>query len=92
MSAVDVTIDDWDKWTDDEIIDRHRCLLIPNDEIGVMRRTAGQSGPEGWILANINPATEDDVRKGIAPELGVPSRCLAIMIRFCPFCGIALAG
>jgi hypothetical protein len=87
---VGVTIDDWAEWTDDEIVEHHRCSLIPNDEIGVLRRAAGPSGPEGWILANIEPATEDDVRKGVAPELGVPSHCLAIVIHFCPFCGIGL--
>ena len=90
MSEVDVTIDDRAEWTGDEIVDRHQCSLIPNNEIGVLRRTAGESGSEGWVLANIEPATEDDVRKGIAPRLGVPSLCLAIMIHFCPFCGITL--
>jgi hypothetical protein len=89
-AEVDVTIDDWADWTGDEIIERHRCSLIPFEETGVLRRATGPTEHAGWILAFITPATEDDVRNGRAPSLGVPSRCLAIGISFCPFCGIVL--
>lgn len=85
-----VTIDHWTEWTDEEIVDRHQCPTSSNLEIGILRRTDSESGPAAWILASIEPATEEDVRKGVAPELGVPSRCTALTINYCPFCGAQL--
>ena len=91
MSHPAVTIDDWSEWTDDQILARHQCSGNQNTEIGVLHRGSTEAGPPGWILAIIEPADEDDVRRGIAPEVGVPSQCTALAIRFCPFCGDLLA-
>ena len=90
MSEPTVTIDDWSEWTDDEILARHLCSENQNTEIGILHRGTSDAGTPGWILAIIEPATEDDVRKGVAPELGVPSQCISIAIHFCPFCGASL--
>ena len=87
MSEHTVTIDDWTEWTDDEILARHECSGNQNTEIGILHRGRSDAGPAGWILAIIEAADEDDVRKGVAPELGVPSQCISIQIGFCPFCG-----
>jgi hypothetical protein len=88
--ARDSLIDDWSEWTGEAVVDRHHCARLESTEIGILRRTTGATGAAGWILARIDPATEDDVRKGVAPELGVPARCTALEIAFCPFCGLAL--
>jgi hypothetical protein len=90
MTEVGLSIEDRSEWTDDEVLEWHRCSENRNEEVGVLKRAQGEMGPTGWILANIEPATEDDVRKGVAPELGVPSRCTSLIIHFCPFCGIQL--
>jgi hypothetical protein len=90
MSEPTVTIDDWGEWTEDEILARHQCSGNQNTEIGILHRGTSDAGPPGWIFAIIEPADEDDVRKGVAPELGVPSRCMSIEISFCPFCGYSL--
>jgi hypothetical protein len=86
-----VTVKDWEVWTEDVIGDWHLCSEQRNDEIGVFRRDALEVDSPGWTLGIVEPATEDDVRKGVAPELGVPSRMIAIKIAACPFCGARLA-
>lgn len=91
MSELGISVKDWATWTDDVVVEWHRCPQQRNDEIGVLRREAGQAGPAGWVLAIVGPATEDDVKKGVAPELGVPGRMTSIEIAACPFCGAALA-
>ena len=87
MTERDVTIKDWSCWTGDEVLQDHRCAANSHTEVGVLKRGEVETGPPAWILALIEPATEDDVRKGVAPELGVPSSCTALDIGFCPFCG-----
>ena len=36
------------------------------------------------------PATEDDVKSGMAPEAGDILSAMELLIGFCPFCGIKL--
>lgn len=86
----DLTIDDWSAWTDDEVHAHHSCAADHPSEFAVLYRTPSTGAPAGWVLAYLEAATEDDVRKGIAPEMGVPARCMALSISFCPFCGSKL--
>jgi len=86
-----VSVRDWTAWTDDVIGEWHQCPEQINDEIGVFRRDSVEAGSPGWVLGIVQPATEDDVRKGVAPELGVPSHIFAIDIAACPFCGARLS-
>jgi hypothetical protein len=84
-------IEAWEEWTDEVVTARHRCDQNQHDDIGILHRESGHSGPEGWILANMELATEEDVQSGRAPTLGDVERCTAILISFCPFCGSSLS-
>jgi hypothetical protein len=83
-------IDSWQDWTDEVVTARHRCPQNDHTDVGVLRREASAPSRDGWILANMEIATEEDVRGGRAPRIGDVERCIAIQIFFCPFCGSSL--
>ena len=83
-------IDSWQDWTKELVTARHHCLQNTHSGVGILRRESSGPLPEGWILANMEIATEEDVRSGRAPRLGDVESCLSIPIFFCPFCGVSL--
>jgi hypothetical protein len=92
MAKSDDVIAVWGDWTGDVVTQRHECLENPNSEVGILRREASESGPAGWILANVDIATEVDVRRGMAAAVGDLARATSILISVCPFCGLRLDG
>jgi hypothetical protein len=80
----------WAAWTDDVILEHHRCLSNPHDDVGILRKAAGTHGPEAWILASMPLASERDVQDGLAPEAGDPLSATSIVVSYCPFCGASL--
>ena len=89
MTAQNDIIETWGDWTDEVVTARHRCPQNHHDDIGVLARAAGMSGP-GWILAIMEIGTDEDVRNGSVPQAGDVERATAINISFCPFCGLLL--
>ena len=87
---VENIIDTWEDWTNEVVTARHRCPENHHTDVGVLRRESCAQVPEGWILANMEIATEQDVQSGRAPRIGDVERCMAIQIFFCPFCGSSL--
>ena len=84
-------IDTWGDWTDEIVIERHQCPQNHHDDIGILRRESALTDHVGWILANMELTTDEDVISGRAPAVGGVERCTAIVISFCPFCGGSLS-
>ncbi len=77
----------------DAVIQYHLCEYIQEMnskgiEVGVQEESPG--GIPGWYFVRSLYATEQDVYDGEAEEIGEEISSSAMLIFFCPFCGLQL--
>ena len=72
-------------WTDEIVTARHRCPQDDHLDVGILRRESCAPLPDAWILANMESATEEDVRSGRACVLAMWKGARQFRSSFAPF-------